>query len=71
MTRICAVIALALACGFKGFCQEPIPPDAKEPPKMEIQEGKFLVVIGTVRLVNPGGWNVRELRDEAAKATKK
>jgi len=38
---------------------------------MEIQEGKFLVVIGTVRLVNPGGWNVRELRDEAAKATKK
>lgn len=32
------------------------------------QEGKFLVVVGNIRLVNPGGWNVKALRDEAAKA---
>jgi len=33
------------------------------------QDGKFLVVVGTVRLVNPGGWNFKELRD-ASKTTK-
>lgn len=33
------------------------------------QEGKFLVVVGNIRLVNPGGWNLKELRDEAAKVT--
>jgi hypothetical protein len=34
------------------------------------QEGKFLVVVGTVRLVNPGGWNTKEIRDRSTKSAK-
>jgi len=35
------------------------------------QVGKFIVVVGKIRVVNPGGWNLKALREEAAKATKK
>ena len=31
-------------------------------------EGKFLVVVANTRLVNPGGLNLKALRDEVAKA---
>lgn len=34
------------------------------------QEGKFLVVVGNIRLVNPGGWNIKEIRDRSTKSAK-
>ncbi len=55
MTRICAVIALFLAVGFKGFCQEPNPPEAKDPRKMEI--GVWRVPPGFIPGTDPSDKN--------------